>query len=133
MRSSCRLIGLIATLVAPALVSAQTYPSAADPRSNLKPGRFDAGTAASNMHLVSFSPKPAQFDTARGLTFINSDLAFGTPLRLSGQLRRLHDVGREQSGQAGRRVGRGVHHVARRPDDRRQPAVRLRRGRGQSQ
>src|SRR5579859_7126780 len=81
MRSSGTLISLIATLiatlVAPALVSAQTYPSATDPRSNLKPGRFDAGVAESNMHLVSFSPKPAQFDTARGLTFINSDLAFG--------------------------------------------------------
>ena len=71
MRSLSRLIGLIATLVAPALMSAQTYPKAADPRSNLKPGRFDAGTAASNMRLVSFSPKPAQFDTVRGLTFIN--------------------------------------------------------------
>ena len=29
------------------------------------------------MRLVSFSPKPAQFDTVRGLTFINSDVAFG--------------------------------------------------------
>jgi len=77
MRSSCKLIGFIATLVAPTLVSAQTYPSAADPRSNLKPGRLDAGVAASNMRLVSFSPKPAQFDSARGLTFINSDVAFG--------------------------------------------------------
>src|SRR4051812_29917176 len=77
MRSSCKTLVLIATLVAPALASAQSYPSASDPRSNLKPGRLDAGVAASNMRLVSFSPKPAQFDTARGLTFINSDLAFG--------------------------------------------------------
>src|SRR5436305_3398952 len=77
MRSPYQLIGLIATVVAPALVSAQTYPSAADPRSNLKPGRLDAGTAASNMRLVSFSPKPALFDSTRGLTFINSDVAFG--------------------------------------------------------
>jgi LVIVD repeat len=81
LRSSCRVIGLIATLVTPALaaagVGAQTYPTATDPRSNLKPGRFDAGTAESGMHLVSFSHKPAQFDTARGLMFINSDLAFG--------------------------------------------------------
>ena len=77
MRSSCKLLVLIATLVAPALLSAQSYPSAADPRSNLKTGRYDAGVAASNMTLVSFSPKPAQFDTVRGLTFINSDLAFG--------------------------------------------------------
>src|SRR5579883_1062977 len=85
MRSPCRVLGLIVTVVAPALapalvppVSAQTYPSATDPRSNLKPGRFDAGIATSNMRLVSFSHKPPQFDTARGLTFINSDLAFGT-------------------------------------------------------
>src|SRR5436190_5935639 len=77
MRSASRLIVLIATLVAPTLVSAQTYPSASDPRSNLKPGRLDAGVAANNMRLVSFSPKPAQFDSARGLTFINSDVAFG--------------------------------------------------------
>jgi hypothetical protein len=84
MRSSCKLIGLISILVAPALVSAQSYPSATDPRSNLKPGRFDAGTAASNMRLVSFSPKPAQFDTVRGLTFINSDLAFGTHYAYQG-------------------------------------------------
>src|SRR5262249_50492131 len=77
MRSSLKLIGLIATVALPALVSAQTYPSPKDPRTNLKPGRFDAGTAASNMRLVSFSPKPAQFDTVRGLTFINSDVAFG--------------------------------------------------------
>jgi hypothetical protein len=84
MRSSSNLIGLIATLVAPVIVSAQSYPSAADPRSNLKPGRFDAGTAASNMRLVSFSPKPAQFDSSRGLAFINSDLAFGTHYAYQG-------------------------------------------------
>ena len=47
MRSSCRLLGLIATIVAPTILSAQTYPSAADPRTNLKPGRFDAGVASS--------------------------------------------------------------------------------------
>ena len=45
--------------------------------------RFDAGVAASNMKLVSFTPKPAQFDTARGLTFVNSDLAFGTHFMLA--------------------------------------------------
>ena len=76
-RSASKLIGLIATFAAPVLVSAQSYPSATDPRSDLKPGRLDAGVAASNMRLVSFSPKPAQFDSARGLAFINSDLAFG--------------------------------------------------------
>ena len=76
MRSASRLICLVATLAAPALASAQSYPTA-DPRSNLKPGRFDAGVAASNMELVSFSRKPAPFDSTRGLAFINSDLAFG--------------------------------------------------------
>ncbi len=78
MRVMRGLTLLFATVVAPTLVSAQTYPSSKDPRSTLKPGRFDAGVAVSNMKVVSFSPKPAQFDTARGLTFINSDLAFGT-------------------------------------------------------
>ncbi len=73
-----RGVFLLATMTVPCLAAAQTYPSTDDPRSHLKPGRFDAGTAASNMRLVSFSPKPAQFDTVRGLTFINSDLAFGT-------------------------------------------------------
>ena len=64
-------------LIIPSLLAAQTYPSKDDPRSKLKPGRLDADTAAKNMRLVSFTPKAAAFDTARGLTFINSDLAFG--------------------------------------------------------
>ncbi|HWA56207.1 MAG TPA: hypothetical protein VG692_03080, partial [Gemmatimonadales bacterium] len=72
-RSTLALAALL--LVAPPLL-AQTYPSTTDPRSGLKPGRLDAGVAALHMRLVSFSPKPAAFDTARGLTFINSDLAF---------------------------------------------------------
>ncbi|HSB54876.1 MAG TPA: hypothetical protein VLD58_10990 [Gemmatimonadales bacterium] len=73
VRSTLALATLL--FVAPPLL-AQTYPSTTDPRSGLKPGRLDAGVAALNMRLVSFSPKPAAFDTARGLTFINSDLAF---------------------------------------------------------
>src|SRR6476646_8750677 len=72
-----RAFAFVAPLVVPSLLAAQTYPSKTDPRSGLKPGRLDAGTAASGMRLVSFSEKPAAFDTARGLTFINSDLAFG--------------------------------------------------------
>jgi hypothetical protein len=71
------LFALVTLLGVPSLVFAQTYPSDKDPRSGLKSGRFDAGVAAKNMRLVSFSRKPAQFDTTRGLTFINSDLAFG--------------------------------------------------------
>jgi hypothetical protein len=53
-----------------------TYPTGNDARNGLKAGYLDAGVAQSGMRLVSFTPKPIQFDTARGLTFINSDLAF---------------------------------------------------------
>jgi hypothetical protein len=69
---------LLATTVVPTMVSAQTYPTNKDPRSTLKPGRYDAGIAISNMKQVSFVKKPAAFDSAAGLKFINSDLAFGT-------------------------------------------------------
>jgi len=68
----------LAVAVVPILASAQTYPTNKDPRSTLKPGRYDAGIAISNMKQVSFVKKPAAFDTAAGLKFINSDLAFGT-------------------------------------------------------
>ena len=69
---------LLATTVVPTMVSAQTYPTNKDPRSTLKPGRYDAGIAISNMKQVSFVKKPAAFDSAAGLKFINSDMAFGT-------------------------------------------------------
>ncbi len=78
MRVVRSMIFSLAAAAVPLLASAQTYPSKTDPRSTLKPGRFDAGVAASNMRLVSFSKKPAQFDTVSGLKFINSDMAFGT-------------------------------------------------------
>ena len=78
MRVVRGLILLLATVVTPTLSSAQSYPSKTDPRSTLKSGRFDAGEAALNMRLVSFSKKPAQFDTVQGLKFINSDMAFAT-------------------------------------------------------
>jgi len=84
MRVVHSLILLLATVVAPSAAWAQTYPSNADPRSNLKPGRYDAGTAALNMRLVSNTHKPAQFDTVRGLTFANSDIAFGTHYAYQG-------------------------------------------------
>jgi hypothetical protein len=77
MHLSRRVFAFVAPLIVPSLLAAQTYPSTKDPRSGLKSGRLDAAEAAKNMRLVSFSPKPAEFDTARGLTFINSDLAFG--------------------------------------------------------
>jgi hypothetical protein len=73
-----RSLGLVipAALLAVATLSAQTYPKGNDPRDTLKPGLYDAGMAASGMGLVSFSRKPVEFDSAKGLTFINSDIAF---------------------------------------------------------
>jgi len=68
-------VALASASAAPALF-AQTYPTGNDPRNGLKPGMYDAGEAAKNMRLVSFSKKPAAFDSAAGLRFINSDLAF---------------------------------------------------------
>jgi len=48
-----------------------------DPRVGLGAGAYNnAGIALWNMRLVSYTPKPAELDSARGLTFINSDLAF---------------------------------------------------------
>ena len=66
---------LAVTGLAPGL-SAQTFPSATDPRNGLKPGLHDAGVAISGMTLVSTTRKPAALDSLRGLTFVNSDLAF---------------------------------------------------------
>ena len=75
---TARRIGALAAILTLASLSvhAQTYPTGNDPRNGLKPGMYDAGTAARGMRLVSFSKKPAEFDSVRGLTFINSDIAF---------------------------------------------------------
>jgi hypothetical protein len=75
VRTICAVVIPVALASSHALL-AQTYPTGNDPRNGLKWGMLDAGTAASGMRLVSFTPKPAAFDSARGLTFINSDLAF---------------------------------------------------------
>jgi hypothetical protein len=74
VRKICALAALSFTVTS-ALV-AQTYPTGKDPRNGLKSGMLDAGVAAEGMKLVSFTPKSAEFDTAAGLTFINSDMAF---------------------------------------------------------
>jgi hypothetical protein len=76
-RTICRLAVTVAIVLSPTIaLHAQTYPTGTDPRNGLKPGMLDAGTAEKGMRLVSFTPKPAEFDSVRGLTFINSDLAF---------------------------------------------------------
>ncbi|MEO5568379.1 MAG: hypothetical protein ABIR92_07790, partial [Gemmatimonadaceae bacterium] len=59
MRMMRGFILILSTTVVPTMASAQTYPTSADPRANLKPGRFDAGSAISNMRQVSFVKKPA--------------------------------------------------------------------------
>lgn len=67
---------LAAAVALPATLGAQTYPPGNDPRDGLRAGLHDAGEAIEGMKLLSATRKPAQFDTARGLTFVNSDLAF---------------------------------------------------------
>ena len=48
-----------------------------DPRAGLKAGTGNtAGIAIKNMRLVSNTPKPPVLDVARGLSYINSDIAF---------------------------------------------------------
>ena len=85
MTGSFRLFAAAAVLFATAsTLSAQSYPKGGDPRDGLKPGMRDAGIAAQGMRLVSTVPKPAVLDTARGLTFINSDLAFRGKLVYQG-------------------------------------------------
>ncbi|HEX8358903.1 MAG TPA: hypothetical protein VF613_02215 [Longimicrobium sp.] len=70
----------LAAALAPAGVAAQqrdTIATTNDPRVNLAPGtRNTAGVAARGLRLVSYTPKPAGLDSARGLSYINSDLAF---------------------------------------------------------
>ena len=64
---------------APSTVLAQrdTIATTDDPRVNLSAGTGNtAGVSARGMRLVSYTPKPAGLDSARGLTYINSDLAF---------------------------------------------------------
>jgi len=65
-----------ATIVIAAPLHSQTYPSSDDPRSNLGSGLHTAGISMHGMRLVAMAPKPVEFDSVSGLTFVNSDLAF---------------------------------------------------------
>jgi hypothetical protein len=65
-----------ALLCGSGVLAAQTYPRGGDPRDGLRPGLGEAGVAISGMRLLSTAPKASPFDSARGLTFVNSDLAF---------------------------------------------------------
>ncbi|MGV3710731.1 MAG: LVIVD repeat-containing protein [Gemmatimonas sp.] len=76
-----RVLGALAVagaLSAASTLHSQTYPTGNDPRNGLKAGKGgDAGVAAHGMKLMSLTPKAAVFDSTDGLTFANSDIAFG--------------------------------------------------------
>ena len=113
---------------------AQTYPTGNDPRNGLKPGTLDAGDggAAACGSCRSRRSRPNS-TRSRGLTFINSDLAFRDHYVYQGNFAGFIDLGREESGEAGDGRGRSVHHVAGRSVDRRQPALHLGRRQRQPQ
>ncbi len=70
------LAGALA-LAPAALVAQDIMPSTTDPRVGLRPGVGNtAEQAASGMRLVTALPKGPGLDSVRGLTFVNSDLAF---------------------------------------------------------
>lgn len=71
-----RVAATALAVLLPSALLAQTYPSKTDPRNGLKSGLDTAGIAIQGMRQISFTPKAAEFDTARGLTFVNSDMAF---------------------------------------------------------
>ncbi|HET7273660.1 MAG TPA: hypothetical protein VFI91_00680 [Longimicrobiaceae bacterium] len=83
-------IALFAGISSTSLVSAQQAPQDTmatmdDPRVGLGAGEGNtAGIALSNMRLVSYTPKAPEFDITEGLTYINSDLAFGGDLVYQG-------------------------------------------------
>ncbi len=75
------VLGLVWMAVAtPTSVEAQTQDRTStmdDPRVGLAAGPGDTAEEVFwNMRLVSYTPKPPEFDHAEGLAFVNSDLAF---------------------------------------------------------
>lgn len=73
-----------AVLAAAAPLAAQSYPQGGDPRDGLGSGIHNAGVAMNGMRLLATAPKAAPFDSVRGLTFVNSDLAFRGSLVYQG-------------------------------------------------
>ncbi|MEP6833657.1 MAG: hypothetical protein ABJB74_09690 [Gemmatimonas sp.] len=70
-------IAFVGALVLSSTLHAQTYPTGTDPRNGLKPGKGGAaGEVAEGLKLLSLTPKTAEFDSAQGLKFANSDMAF---------------------------------------------------------
>lgn len=75
-RLTARLALAAALLAAVPVLGAQTYPKGGDPRDDLAHGMANAGIAIQGMRHLGTAPKSAAFDSTRGLTFVNSDLAF---------------------------------------------------------
>ena len=74
--TAVQLAALLASTT-PASAQRDTIATMNDPRVGLAAGPGNtAEVAARGMRLVSNTPKPVEFDSARGLTYINSDLAF---------------------------------------------------------
>jgi hypothetical protein len=68
---------IIAMAAVAPLHGQEMRPTLDDPRVGLAAGAGNgAEQAARHMRLVSWSPKPVEFDSVRGLTYVNSDLAF---------------------------------------------------------
>jgi hypothetical protein len=80
LRRTRRIVVALAVLSASAsapLSAQDVMATTNDPRVGLAAGEKNtAGQAALHMRLTGFAAKPAPFDSARGLTYINSDLAF---------------------------------------------------------
>jgi hypothetical protein len=72
------LVLLLAAFSVPASLDAQSGTATLDdPRVGLAAGAGNTAEQASlHMRLVGYVPKPAEFDSVRGLGFVNSDLAF---------------------------------------------------------
>ena len=135
MRSSIRLIGLIATpRRADALVGADLSEHHRSAEQLSSRAGYDAGSRRQQHAPRVVLEEAGAFDTVRGLTFINSDLAFGNGhYAYQGNFAgfTIWDV----SNPAKPVVASVVECITSQgdPTDRRQPALRLRRGRGQSQ
>jgi hypothetical protein len=80
-RRALRALRTLALIAAPLAVAsvARAQSDTTDPRAHLRAGLYDAGVAAKGMALVAHRNKPDVFhpNDPGGLTYANSDLAFG--------------------------------------------------------
>lgn len=77
LRTSAVMLAAVSALAVASPLHAQS--STTDPRVGLKPGLYDAGVASRGMNLVAHRNKADVFkpNAPGGLTYANSDLAFG--------------------------------------------------------